>query len=559
MHIEYIILIGIALIIFGLTTYIYRSTKTNEKIAKVDFSTLSDKKFGEIDFYQSRMVIYSSRNKNKITRLSLAEFHEAIDPMNVASWDKWLNKLKEATDIQQEAVSLFVNRLFGFERVFLKCSLRKLTGSKAYIRFDLIPQINLIKSSYTGAMDLKQFYRQLNDFALDLSTPTGTLFCINFAMFDNLVNRYGPKVINPYMDKLNELVYDFKGTNLIRGHLEKDIFLFYKHGLIQQMNINSFVQKLINHFEKSLEMDDFTFDLYPYVGILLLGEFHKSVHANVVNVQEATKKGVELDKQITFYDASMEEKNKEIEAWRYEILAVMKNKNYGVDFYPIVSLLSGNEIGHYLHLSYQSKTMKDFKTLYRSSSLFQLHNDLFAVTIKSSLNRYKEMKKKHPLWLFCEVRNLEVFEKIYLSNPEFKKIDITLMITNYEELNIGKKQLGIFQSLKALNVSLGVVAHPTMQTMIFDVLHEFSFLIIPHEMLESNDERVAIMLRSILANVTVLNLQTMVYNVSSYAIAERAKGYNLDFINGPLFDDRNDDIISVRKIAKLIEGTLNKR
>ena len=559
MRIEYIILIGLATIIFILSLYVYFSNRKNKRISSVNFAAFSEKKYGEINLDEKHFLIYSSKNIREVKKISFDELLAVIDPINQATWQQWLEKIQTKHDFQKDVISLFVNQFFGYDRALMKLSLKRRMKEKVYVKIDLIPQTSFVKSSYVGSIDMKQFFHQMNGLSLDLSKPAGTFFCINFSMFETLINRYGHKVVNPYLTKLYELVHDFRSGHLIIGHYAKDAFLIYKHGLTSQISINSFVQKMIHHFQTSIHMEEFQFDLYPYIGVLLLGEFNKNVNQGVRNVYEITLKAIEADKQIMYYDAEMDYKNMLFEAWRYEILNVMKKKNYMVQFYPIISLLSGNRIAHVLDIDYTSQEIANFDLLYQSAKAYQLHNELFGNVLQEALNAYLARPDKSTLLLYCEMNSLEVFEQLYLSNTAYQSLNISLIFPDYSDLYLNKRATQLVDSLRSKGITFGVLANRKMQTTIYDSLRLFSFLVVPHTFIESNDERTNVTVRAILANVSVLNMQTVVFNVTNYAIAERVKGLGIDFINGPLFDDRNDDIISVRKISKLVEGSFYKR
>lgn len=540
-------LIGLVTLII-LLLYFKTSNKKTKKVLTTNFKQFNADNFAEIDFAESNISFHTSRDGNEKIKISLQLFEEKVFKNNLNKWQDWLLMIKEGKVEQDESLSVFVNDFLDYKNSLLKITVLKIKEEKVFLRLCVTPQEKLSRLKFDNILENKNFQKKLQKTLKD--EVSVALFSLNFNSFDNLLNRYGSKIITPYMNKVNAIVSEYQNSNLVKGIYQKDVFLFYKTLPIDGLTLEQYLEKVSDFFHDKIHFEDLALDLEPFISVIVIGSRYININNTIQTVVNLSEEAIRNHKKICFgsEDGELDSKN------RKKVLSVLRHKNYEIDFYPIVSLHSGRIVANLLEVDYRGLDIKNFEDLLKAAKANQLQNELYVNILKSSLIKYQDNENKPTLYIHADYKILEVFEKVYFSTPGFDKIRVGIIISDYEDLNVSRKILPIFKRLKEKGITFGVVANARMQTTLYDILRDFSFIVIPTEMIVSDDERSAVMVREIISNTEILNLQTMVFKVSNYITAERVKGFGIDFINGPLFDERNDDIISVRRISKLIDN-----
>ena len=167
---------------------------------------------------------------------------------------------------------------------------------------------------------------------------------------------------------------------------------------------------------------------------------------------------------------------------------------------------------------------------------------------------FKNLDVKH-LFVKCDIRTISNVVKVVNNNPNVKKINLSIIFTDYGELFENSDiYLESIRYLKSQGILLGIEADLKMNTIIANFLSEFSWLLIPQSDLDSikTDKKLAFDYQKIIKLVSKNNIEPIAFNVFDYNLAEVLKDIGVRYLGNSLLDNRNPNI-SLRKIAKLVQ------
>lgn len=554
---EYYYLIPIAILLFILLILIFRFAKSERKNRSVNKYGVTDRNLNNysmrIDFNNEMITLYKKGNYKGI-EIPTDVFLRFIAPEDQKKYKEWIDKIR-------------TKRLDDKEFLYITISNIENETSTEYYRLKnydysknnaFCSMTKLNKQVHDEEIEIKTFEDFRQNYNQEKSRPR-VIYCVNFGLYNTILNRYGTVAAKNYVEKLYTLLQTYKNKNTTVVSYKDDSFLIILSKMLNIRRLGISSRKIINEFTRTLFFFNLQVEIMPTVGCAssisnfqTINEFAEAAYSASNNTE---------NERYRFYDDKMiKAKRKNVED--SEELRELMNSFYDcTTMSSVISLLDGSPVGVFPEVKFKDDKYVTYNDGFELAKGIDKTATYFYTSVSQWFKKYHDEECQNKLFMFLDIDKIDFLTDVLMNNEHYQAIDIVAIITEYDPLIENPEVIKKLSNLtKDFNITLGILASDKMITSLSNHLHHFNWIIIPNKMSSVivEDNKGKFKINMILNAVERFNLNVLAWHVSEFAIAEALKKLGVDFLQGPILDNDSDDIISKRQLAKLIDESEDK-
>lgn len=488
--------------------------------------------------------------------LTYSEFKNQLDQENFELFETWIDEVLRRKDANKN-ITLYFKPSRTYRGFFARLTVVKIDKTKGLVFATGLRSARESTKVLKGVKILGAY--AFKEKIEEIKPKQGVMIVFNFNLLDVITRRYDKEVGTMYIKALwttvvNRLIDDSTIVGIYRG----DSVALFNPKLNTKRDAIAFVEQQIKKFGSILTFENYTFDIKPITGFTLFNEYTANLELLIKQAFKAAEYARINNLAFSDYDNELEKQDSSNLKQSNEIKRMVEQQLVNPVFVPITSLINGKVFGVIAKLNFAFTSIKNFNAAFQIAKENDLEKEFVELTISQWFNQFlKQNDKYRKLMILIDTKQLEVVERILVGQPRFKKLPLLLVITDYDIIVKNKTNLSEIEVLKKIGVTFGVVAHPSMQTIIHPILKDFEFIVWPSRLTRDvlKDEKAQLIIENIIEATEPFSMRSIAWEIKTFEQGEYLKNKGVLLMAGPLFNSDNDGSnsgYSARKVQKLI-------
>ena len=565
-YIDGIILI-LALVLILCLIYFARSNKKSKHVFNQRVNTKESKTYLIKVNYATQMMSFCNRGPNERNEETILtkdiSIHDFIESLPLQQQKNFYDFIFDdcVNENVKARIVVNANRVLNLdEHHWLRLNYKeKFSNNITYIKGIQIFKRNVVKTKKEFEhYSVSEFRTKIEELHPTIDAPVGTIFCFVCNKMDNISRHYGDEIANDYVTYMWDEICNIFANHGFVCHFKDDIYLAYYDKLINKRDVISQINYIINEIDFNFEIDTYTFEIKPFIGAIICGEYDSSVTKNIDGVYQAALKIKEesLGRRYRIYDTSLLNEFKQEKEYYEDLKNIMQNSLFDPFYSPIVSLLDGSTFGYFSDMDFSNYSFSSFNEALDKANNSEMGQDFFTKALSKWLTSFLTSgNEDSKLFVFTNFELIDDLIKTYKSREEYRKIKIIVVITNYDDLLKDPfVTKGKIKALRDARLTIGVTASPKLQSVLTQELRYFDYLILPRSLTADiiKDPRKKLIVSSIIDITSSYYMQRIAIDIDNYQEAEVLKELDVSYMSGQLFDTKKSNI-SMRKLSHLYD------
>ena len=491
----FFILTLVTLLLIGLLimSFTISNVKTANEIRDISRESKSVRVY--IIDLKNNYVTYFSRNdiRNKMT-ISLSQFYMFFEEKSVDKLKNWIYGIcienRNLNDyIEADIVSRRSKK--DYSSILKKIKFDPKVGLlhlESHIMEYTSPKTKAIRRNrgvlvgHVNKEDIKEMIEKQKNLA-------GFTFCIRFFYKRNSIDD---KVESIIIASLKNIVYKFAvNTNRNRQIIDEpgNEIIMFDLLMSDKEKAVRLVANMCHEIKKTIGIQGYADSIGFAIGVVDNAQYYQDFNAIYKTSQQTCIYAEQHELEYYFYTRSSKLILSETGKYSQEISRLLKPNVLRYSFRAIINTTKGTVVGYYNSIKAQESPFSNFMEMSKYSSKVHRNKEFFAFVSKNVISIYASEKHSDKAKLFMPVSLTDIgfMHDTIIQIPQYKQCPLVLVFEerDFEEEDIDSASLRhLFESLKAENISLGLLMHDQNLLLDPEIYSNFDYFIVDNTMLK---------------------------------------------------------------------------